>query len=164
MTVRFYDLTNLQYSHVLYDSFLTEKYRTVITRWRLSCHSLRIETGRYQRPRLPRNERTCIICNTLEDEHHALFQCSAHIYIRLRYVTILSAYNSVQTILCPNSIEDASTIGRYILEIEKNMESLKMVFKCWSKTLWIWIVSNGFSHPCYEITTMSIKPMVSSMM
>ena len=129
MTARFSDITSLQYSHVLYNSFLTEKYRTVITRWRLSCHSLRIETGRYHRPRIPRNERTCLACNTMEDEHHALFQCSAHIFIRLRYVTILSAYNSVQSILFPNSIEDASTIGRYILEIEKNMETLKMVFK-----------------------------------
>ena len=62
---------------VLYDSFMIEKYRTVITRWRLSCHSLRIETGRYQHPALPRNERTCTVCNILEDEHHETTPCSS---------------------------------------------------------------------------------------
>ena len=130
MTIRYKDISNLQYSNILYNSFMVEKYRTVITRWRLSCHSLRIQTGRYQRPKLSRNERTCIACNIMEDEYHSLFQCSAHTFIRLRYVNILSIYQTVQAILYPNTIEDAHTIGRYIIEIEKNMESLKMVFKC----------------------------------
>ena len=130
MTMRYKDISNLQYSNVLYNSFMVEKYRTVITRWRLSCHSLRIQTGRYQRPKLSRNERKCIACNIMEDEYHSLFQCSAHTFIRLRYVNILSIYQTVRAILYPNTIEDAHTIGRYIIEIEKNMESLKMVFKC----------------------------------
>ena len=130
MTLRYKEVTNLQYSNVLYNSFMYEKYCTVITRWRLSCHSLRIQTGRYHRPKLPRNARTCIACNIIEDEFHSLFQCSAHVFIRLPYVDILSKYQTVQTILSPNTIEDAHTIGRYIIEIEKNMESLKMVFKC----------------------------------
>ena len=129
MTIRYREVSNLQYPDVLYNSFMTEKYRTVITRWRMSCHSLRIETGRYNRPRIPRNERTCKACVVLEDERHALFECPAHTFIRLRYNNILSDYTTVQLILHPNSIEDANTIGRYILDIEKNMELLKMVVK-----------------------------------
>ena len=129
MTVRYKEITITQYSSILYNSFMIERYRMVITRWRLSCHSLRIQTGRYNRPRLPRNERTCIICNVIEDEQHALFHCTAHIFIRLHYVDTLTTYQTVQSILNPNTIEDANNIGRYIIEIEKNMQSLDMVFK-----------------------------------
>ena len=129
MTKRYKDITNLQYSDILYNSFMIEKSRVMITRWRLSCHQLRIETGRYERPKLTRDERTCTICNIVEDEHHALFDCSAHTFLRLHYVDILSRYTTVQTILNPISTDDANKIGKYILEIERNMELLKMVFK-----------------------------------
>jgi len=37
--------------------------RFVITRLRISAHSLRIQTGRYSRQRLPRNERICWCCS-----------------------------------------------------------------------------------------------------
>ena len=129
MTIRYREVSNLQYVDVLYNSFMTEKYRTVITRWRMSCHSLRIQTGRYNRPRIPRDQRTCKACNVLEDEQHALFDCAAHTFLRLRHASILSTYTTVQLILHPNSIEDANNIGRYILEIGKNMESLEMIVK-----------------------------------
>ena len=134
MTIRYRDVSTLQYSDALYDSFMIEKYQTVITRWRLSCHSLRIETGRYQRPALPRNERTCTVCKILEDEHHALFVCPAHTFIRLHYANILSSYTTIQSILHPNSTEDANTIGKYILEIERNMKTLNIVIKHWQKS------------------------------
>ena len=42
---------------------------------------------------------------------------------------ILSTYTTVQTILHPKTTTDANTIGRYILEIEKNMDELKMILK-----------------------------------
>ena len=129
MTTRYRKVTNLDYCDILYDSFITEKNRIVITRWRLSCHSLHIETGRYQRPRLPRNERICSVCHTMEDEHHALFVCTAHTFIRARYSELLSTHTSVSSILHPDTIEDANTIGNYIRDIERNMETLKMVRK-----------------------------------
>ena len=129
MTVRYRELTNLEHCDVLYNSFIIEKYRTVITRWRLSSHSLRIETGRYQRPKIPRAERTCSVCHILEDEHHSIFVCAAHTFIRARYNELLSIYSSVSSILHPNNTEDANNIGRYILEIERNMEVLNMVIK-----------------------------------
>ena len=129
MTVRYRELTNLEHCDILYNSFVIEKSRTVITRWRLSSHSLRIETGRYQRPKLPRAERICSVCHILEDEHHSIFVCAAHTFIRARYNELLSIYSSVSSILHPNNTEDANNIGRYILEIERNMEVLNMVIK-----------------------------------
>lgn len=129
MSSRYKEISNLKYCDVLYNSFVVERYRTIITRWRLSSHSLRIETGRYTRPKTPKPERKCGICNTLEDEHHALFACSAHIFIREHYHDILSRYTTVQSILHPTTTTDANTIGKYILDIERNMQDLKMVVK-----------------------------------
>ena len=127
MTTRYKELTNLEYCDTLYNTFVIEKNRIVITRWRLSCHSLRIQTGRYNRPKIPRNERTCSVCLVLEDEHHALFICTAHTFIRARYTELLSTYATVPSILHPKTVEDANTIGNYIRDIEKNMDQLKMV-------------------------------------
>ena len=129
MTIQYREITNLQYCDVLYNCFVIEKNRKVISRWRFSCHPLRIETGRYHRPKVPRNERNCTVCNVIEDEHHALFVCPAHTFIRLHYTNILSTYTTVQAILHPNTVEDANIIGKFILEIEKNMNDLKMVYK-----------------------------------
>ena len=129
MTVRYRELTDFEHCEILYNSFVVEKYRIAITRWRLSSHPLYIETGRYQRPKLARAERKCSICHVLEDEHHSLFVCTAHTFIRARYSELLSAYPSVSTILHPNNTEDANNIGKLILEIEKNMDTLNMVIK-----------------------------------
>ena len=47
-----------------------------ITKFRLSDHNLPIERGRYHRPKIPRNERLCSLCNNeIGDEIHALLQC-----------------------------------------------------------------------------------------
>ena len=129
MTTRYRELTNFEHCDILYNTFVVEKYRTVITRWRLSCHPLRIETGRYQRPKIARAERTCFVCHILEDEHHSLFMCTAHTFIRERYTELITTYPSVSSILHPNNTEDANNIGRYILEIERNMDLLNMVIK-----------------------------------
>ena len=129
MSSRYNELCSLKYCETLYNSFVIERYRTVITRWRLSSHSLRIETGRYTRPKTPRSERNCSICNTVEDEHHALFVCNAHIFIREHYKDIISKYPTVQAILNPVTTNDANTIGKYILDIERNMDELKMIGK-----------------------------------
>ena len=59
----------------IYNNFIDDRKRTVITRWRLSNHKLFIETGRYSNPPIPRNDRICVMCNILEDEFHAIFKC-----------------------------------------------------------------------------------------
>ena len=70
-------------SYTIYKSALQmEKYlylplhlRAAFTKFRLSCHSLEIETGRYVRPYLPPEERICHICKVMEDEKHFLLSC-----------------------------------------------------------------------------------------
>ena len=68
--------------------FRREKYldlpphlRSALTKLRLSCHPLYVETGRYHKPHaVPVEKRTCIFCkdNTIENETHFLFQCIAY--------------------------------------------------------------------------------------
>ena len=52
--------------------------RTALLRFRISCHQLRIEIGRYLRPPLPGQERVCLFGNdgSIEDEKH--FMLKAH--------------------------------------------------------------------------------------
>ena len=120
------DVTNLEHNEVLYNSFVSDDLRMVITRWRLSCHKLKIETGRYTNPITPRDQRLCKICLVLEDEHHALFICPVHCFVRLKHQSILSKYNTVPLILNPQCSEDVVKVGMFLKEIEKNMEKHKM--------------------------------------
>ena len=120
------DITNLEYNNALYNSFVNDELRITITRWRLSCHKLRIETGRYTYPITPRDERLCKMCLTVEDESHALFHCPAHTFIRMKYFALLCKYTTVNLLLNPQSSEDVMQVGSYIGEIEKNMQKLKM--------------------------------------
>ena len=120
------EITNLESNDGLYKSFVNDELRIAITRWRLSCHKLRIETGRYTYPITPRDERLCKLCRTVEDESHALFYCLAHTFIRMKFFPLLCKYTVVNQLLNPQSSEDVKQVGTYILELEKNMEKLKM--------------------------------------
>jgi hypothetical protein len=57
----------------------------LLTRLRLSQHYLFIETGRYHRPEVVRDKRTCILCSSgkVEDELHFLRTCLAYTDIRM---------------------------------------------------------------------------------
>ena len=58
--------------------FSMKKYLSLpspaLAKFRLSCHSLAIETGRYIRPPLPPEKRPCQVCKVIEDEKHFLLQ------------------------------------------------------------------------------------------
>ena len=49
------------------------KIRQLLTKFRLSDHNLEIELGRYKN--IPRNQRHCEFCKTLDDEFHFFFDC-----------------------------------------------------------------------------------------
>ena len=70
-----------QYLSVLGD----KKYRTALSRFRTSAHSLRIETGRYEN--LPREQRLCKSCtmNMIENEYHFLLVCPHYRDLRIKY-------------------------------------------------------------------------------
>ena len=127
MTKRYCEITRLCYCDVLYDSFTSEKNRTIITRWRLSCHSLKIETGRRKDPPIPRHERYCAVCLVVEDENHALFACKAHDFIRFHYRDLINKLRTVTELLHPKSNSDVNLIANYLSDIEENRNSLEMI-------------------------------------
>ena len=65
--------------------YLPPKLRLPLTKFRVSAHQLRIEIGRYHRPRpLPVEERICLHCDSgeVEDEFHFLVNCQLYKSIR----------------------------------------------------------------------------------
>ena len=70
-----------------YLNVLPERLRVPLSRLRLSSHSLRIETGRYHRARIERNQRLCVLCDSdTEDEYHFVIKCPVYNDIRIKYV------------------------------------------------------------------------------
>lgn len=63
------------------------KHTQAMARFRLSSHGLRIETGRWRKPPIPRELRHCRHCaaHTVDDEAHFLFECTAHISSRIKF-------------------------------------------------------------------------------
>ena len=61
-------------------------YRVALTRPVTSSLRLGIETGRWQRPILPRDNRICGIYGKLDDEYHFVLNCSALKYIRQKHI------------------------------------------------------------------------------
>ena len=128
MITRYKQLFNLNYCSVLYDSYVNEHDRIIITRWRLSCHKLKIETGRYTIPPLPKEERLCIACLTIEDEQHVIFECIYNVLIRERHKKILDRYKSTSELLQPKNEEETVLIARLLKEIEGNRLRMKLKF------------------------------------
>ena len=64
-----------------------EKYRIAFNRFRLSSHTLEIESRRWHKPeKIPYQERKCKLCNTLEDEIHFLLKCPMFSNSRKTYI------------------------------------------------------------------------------
>ena len=119
---RYVELTNLQYCPALYESFMREDLRIIVTRWRMSCINLAIETGRYEGKVY--EERLCMFCDIVEDEHHAIFICKAYTRIRNNYKNLLEENPSVNQMLNPKSKEMAINVGMFLKLIEAERESL----------------------------------------
>ena len=70
--------------YALTDYHIPEYIRFAFTRLRMVSHNLRIETGRWAR--VDKNRRTCTCDNiSVQDEHHALFQCTLTHHLRVQY-------------------------------------------------------------------------------
>ena len=88
-TMSLYRLVKNKFGYEKYlDLAKYKSYRQNITKIRMSSHKLRIETGRYGRNRIDRNERLCQICNCgdIEDEYHFIIICSKYSDIRKKYI------------------------------------------------------------------------------
>ena len=118
---RYREITNLEYCHPIYESYLREDIRIILTRWRLSCIPLLIETGRYKG--IERKDRLCIFCNVIEDEDHAIFSCEAYDSLRVGREQILSN-RSLKEVLCPKDKDTAYNVGCFLKDIEDRRKSL----------------------------------------
>ena len=127
MCTRYKQLIGMNYCSVLYDTCLDDTKRTIITRWRLSSHKLKIEKGRYTRPVTNEEDRKCKVCLVVEDERHAIIHCRAHRLIRDRYKDRINFDFELCDILNPRSIAEANYLASFLNELEENMDDLKMV-------------------------------------
>ena len=109
----------------IYTAFTNDYFRKIVTRWRLSNHSLKIETQRYNRLHIPRENRVCSFCNKLEDEEHVIFDCPLYHTIRLKHQQLLSTKQTITEILNPEheSIVDTATL---LYDIEEERKNLKL--------------------------------------
>ena len=60
-----------EYLSILKDRFM----RTAMSKFRLGSHCFMVERGRWRRPKLEYNDRTCDTCGIIEDEYHVTFEC-----------------------------------------------------------------------------------------
>ena len=110
--------------------FLTFHQRRAMAKLRLGCLPLRIETGRYTRPRLDETDRICLLCkpadnlievgtvnNPIEDEIHFLLQCSAYEGLRTQWY---------QDMPIPDNFKD--------LEVEHKLDMVLNNPQCVKKT------------------------------
>ena len=71
----------------------TVRYRIALTKIRVSCHRLAIETGRYQKPTsLPINQRLCTLCNQVEDEIHLICICGRNAHLIIEFLALCKVY------------------------------------------------------------------------
>lgn len=90
--------------------------RRMMARIRSGTHNLRIETGRYERPRQIEEFRICEICfREAESEEHFLKRCIAYDDIRKDFLTEL------------NKEEDDETIGNILFGVGKEKEINKAI-------------------------------------
>ena len=106
---------------------MPEYLRIIVTRWRLSNHELRVETGRYVRPVLARDERTCSLCvSEVEDEEHAIYHCPLYNTVRVKYAELLGRYQLITSVFNPRNVSDACLLGMFLKDIEDIREDLNL--------------------------------------
>ena len=81
----------LLYAHFRLQPYLCNlnlyKFRSALTRLRVSAHRLEVKTGTWHTPRgILSPDRKCIACNKLEDEFYFTLECSLYKDIRMRYI------------------------------------------------------------------------------
>ena len=123
MCKRYCDLDCISESQI-YNSMLTDYYRTPISRWRLSNHRLQIEVGRYTKPKTPRIDRVCSMCNVLEDEQHAVYVCPRYQELREKYKHLVE-HIDIKRFLNPDYHKITDT-AKFIRDIESRRVELKL--------------------------------------
>ena len=87
--------------------------RQIISKFLCSNHKLRIETGRHSKPKIPREQRICQLCevNKVEDEHHFILECQAYEEIRKDSPIQFENYSSAEAIF---HLEDPPILAEFL--------------------------------------------------
>ena len=115
------------YKHVK-SNFKSEEYldklpllsRSYICKLRISAHSLQIQTGRFSRNNIPRNERLCQVCQNgeIEDEFHFSLVCPKYEHLRRKYLDkyfyIRPSMFKFIALLSSNELNVLSMFGNYL--------------------------------------------------
>ena len=129
----------LEFYSKIKNSFEPENYLSVIklpdirkslTRFRISCHNLYIERGRYETPLVPREDRWCTYCyNTtglkpIEDEAHVLTSCPLYSSIKAKHkfspATLTDLTGSLSNVkICPNELFNIAKTIHIILSVNE---------------------------------------------
>ena len=93
--------------------------RCQITKLRISDHNLKIERGRYTRPKTAREFRLCPNCNEVETETHFLIKCPKYDNERQKMLNIydinISTWNNeIEKIMNPSNTETCYGLINYI--------------------------------------------------
>lgn len=91
------------------------RHRACLSRFRCSCHELRVERDRYLpvAAKPPRHMRTCLICASpaVEDEHHLVFDCPLYDSLRFQFADLFST--DCHTVACFLS-KNPDRVARFI--------------------------------------------------
>jgi hypothetical protein len=108
-----------------------------MARFRLSCHGLAIETGRWTKNHTPREERLCKHCARpeVDDEDHVFFRCEAHLVERQRIRQKLrtldhegfSAFNNEDLPGLLRNQKCMALIASYIFKLYKGRKELDAI-------------------------------------
>ena len=120
------------------ENICNRSQRAWLSRYRVSAHHLRIETGRYSSPVTPITARTCLFCDrqALDDEQHFILHCHTFTFKRncffgrmsslIPNFKMLSDRDKLMTILCPATTAVAKTVSKFLgimSDTRKNIEN-----------------------------------------
>ena len=95
-------------------STVPEYHRIAFTRLRLMSHRLRIETGRWTRPKTPIERRLCR-CGMIQTEEHALLHCPLTAHLRSDFINEFSDIYSLFNL----TAESANDVSQLCYEVLK---------------------------------------------
>ena len=121
------DISRLNTYKTLNEDFSTPKHlglpyqmRKIISQTRCSNHPLAIEKGRQKNTKIPREERLCELCDTMEieDEDHFLIKCKTYSHLRDHYQM---NYQTVPDML---NMDDQNQLAQFLLSTFKLRQNL----------------------------------------
>ena len=80
---------------------------------RTGSHQLRVETGRWERPRVAREQRICQRCQSgeVDDEHHMVFDCPALEEVRVQHAGLFAGSADLRSFLAQESSQVAAFVS-----------------------------------------------------